>query len=79
MFNAPPAIPSRVFARIPDSYRVNGGHSVWVEPTGRIQSRASRAITNVAFGGPGRRQLFMTEGETVADVPVAGMPMFSDS
>ncbi|MBN9245531.1 MAG: SMP-30/gluconolactonase/LRE family protein [Mesorhizobium sp.] len=51
------------------------------EPTARIRSCAGRAITNIAFGGPGRRRLFMTEGDSgqvlVADVPVAGAPLFS--
>ncbi len=51
------------------------------EPTARIRSCAGRATTNLAFGGPGRRQLFITEGDTgqvlVADVPVAGLPLYS--
>ena len=51
------------------------------EPTARIRSCAGRATTNLAFGGPDRRQLYITEGDTgqvlVADVPVTGLPLFS--
>ncbi|HWK44453.1 MAG TPA: SMP-30/gluconolactonase/LRE family protein [Stellaceae bacterium] len=51
------------------------------EPIARVRSCAGRAITNVAFGGPGRKKLYMTEGDTgqvlVADVPIPGLPMFS--
>ena len=51
------------------------------EPTARIRSCAGRATTNVAYGGADRRQLYITEGDSgqvlVADVPVAGQPMFS--
>ena len=60
--------------------------SVWLfdqfgEPTARVRSCAGRATTNIAFGGTDRRQLYITEGDTgqvlVADVPVAGLPLFS--
>ena len=51
------------------------------EPIARIRSCAGRATTNIAFGGPDRRQLYITESDTgqvlVADVPVAGLPLFS--
>ncbi|MGE0212916.1 MAG: SMP-30/gluconolactonase/LRE family protein [Parvibaculaceae bacterium] len=53
------------------------------EPVARIRSCAGRATTNVAFGGAGRKQLYITESDTgqvlVADVPVAGRLMFSHS
>lgn len=53
------------------------------EPTGRIRSCAGRSTTNLAYGGPGGRQLFITEGDTgqilVAEAPVPGQPMFSHS
>ena len=51
------------------------------EPVARVRSCAGRATTNVAFGGPDRRQLYVTESDTgqvlMADVPVAGLPLFS--
>ena len=55
--------------------------TVWLfsrigEPVARIRSCAGLTTTNVAYGGPGRRRLFITESETgqvlVADMPVAG-------
>ncbi len=53
------------------------------EPTARVSSCAGRATTNVAFGGSGRRQLFITEGDSgqvlVADVAVPGLPLYSHS
>jgi gluconolactonase len=60
--------------------------TVWLfskfgEPLLRIRSCAGRAITNLAYGGPDRRTLFITEAETgsilAADMPVAGKRMFS--
>ena len=51
------------------------------EPTARIRSCVGRATTNVAYGGADRRQLYITESDTgqvlVAEMPVAGLPMFS--
>lgn len=53
------------------------------EPMARIRSCAGRATTNIAFGGVGRRQLYITESDTgqvlVAELPVAGRLMFSHS
>jgi gluconolactonase len=53
------------------------------EPVGRIRCGAGRAVTNVAFDPNGRKQLYITEADTgqvmVADVPVAGLRMFSHS
>jgi gluconolactonase len=50
------------------------------EPTWRIRSCAGLQTTNLAFGGPDMRQLYITESETgsilVADVPVTGQTMF---
>lgn len=62
------------------------GGCVWLfskfgEPLARIKSCAGRGITNLAYGGPDRRTLYITEAETgsilVADMPVAGKKMFS--
>lgn len=51
------------------------------EPVARIQSCAGTATTNVAYGGPNGRTLYITESETgqilKAVLPVAGWPMFS--
>lgn len=58
--------------------------AVWLfnpqgEPMLRINSVHGNMTTNCAFGGPGNRQLFITQGCSVlvADVPVAGMRMYS--
>jgi gluconolactonase len=60
--------------------------TVWLfsrfgEPLARIRSCAGRAITNVAYGGPDRRTLYITEAETgsilTAQLEVPGKPMFS--
>lgn len=49
------------------------------EPLHRLRSPAGVGTTNVAFGGPGRRTVFITESETgsilTAELPVAGQPM----
>jgi gluconolactonase len=59
---------------------------VWVfsphgEPLYRVNSCRGRLTTNIAYGGPGRRTMFITESETgsilKAEMPVAGKPMFS--
>ncbi|GGK34979.1 SMP-30/gluconolactonase/LRE family protein [Salinarimonas ramus] len=53
------------------------GHPKWrvVSPTGGLTT------TNIAFGGPGNRDLYITESDTghvlVATLPVAGKPMRS--
>jgi gluconolactonase len=51
------------------------------EPVARIVSCAALAITNVAFGGPDRNTLFITESDSgtvlAADVPVAGRLLYS--
>ena len=50
------------------------------EPTYRVRSCAGLMTTNLAFGGPDMKQLYITESETgsilVADVPVTGQKMF---
>ena len=50
------------------------------EPTYRVRSCAGLMTTNLAFGGPDMRRLYITESETgsilVADVPVRGQAMF---
>ncbi len=60
--------------------------AVWLfdsrgQPTLRINLCKGRLGTNIAFGGPDRRRIYITESETgtiqVADVPVRGMTMFS--
>jgi gluconolactonase len=58
--------------------------SVWLfdafgEPRLRVKSTTGRLTTNCAFGGPQNKQLFITENQSVlvADMPVAGRPMFS--
>ena len=63
-----------------------GMGTVWLfsalgEPLHRIRSGVGLATTNLAYGGPGNRSLFITESESgsilCADMPVAGRPMFS--
>src|SRR5690606_24629405 len=63
-----------------------GAGTVWVfspiaEPLYRIHSCAGRRTTNVAFGGPDRKTLFITEAEhgviLSAELPHAGRTMFS--
>jgi gluconolactonase len=60
--------------------------AVWVfsaigEPVARIVSCAGHSTTNVAYGGPERKTLFITESDTgqvlAADLDVPGQPMFS--
>jgi gluconolactonase len=62
--------------------------AVWVfsrlgEPLFRIKSCAGLGTTNCAYGGPGRKSLFITESATGsvlrAELPVAGRAMFSHS
>ncbi|MDH3469191.1 MAG: SMP-30/gluconolactonase/LRE family protein [Gammaproteobacteria bacterium] len=51
------------------------------EPINRIQSCGGDMTTNVAYGGPERKTLFMTDSENgqilVADMPVSGKLLFS--
>ena len=51
------------------------------EPMARIQSRAGFHTTNMAYGGPDGRTLFITESETgtllTARLPVPGLRLFS--
>lgn len=51
------------------------------EPLHRIVSPAGLATTNIAFGGPGRDELYITESESGsilrARLPVRGHPMYS--
>lgn len=63
-----------------------GFGTVWAfsalgEPIHRIRSCAGMRTTNVAFGGPDRRTLFITEGEQGAilqvRMPIAGRLMYS--
>jgi gluconolactonase len=59
------------------------GHVFLFAPSGeciaRIRSCAGTACTNLAYGGPGRRQLFITESATgsvlVADMPEPGIAL----
>ena len=60
--------------------------SIWLfsaigEPLARVRTCAGLATTNVAYGGPGRRELYITESETgsvlVADMEVPGRVMYS--
>jgi gluconolactonase len=62
--------------------------TVWLfsrlgEPLYRVRSCAGLATTNVAYGGPERKHLYITESETgtilVAKLPVAGRPLYSHS
>ena len=63
-----------------------GMGTVWLwnklgEPIARIRSCAGLGTTNVAFGGPDRRSLFITESTTGqilrAELPVAGLALYS--
>jgi gluconolactonase len=51
------------------------------EPMYRIRSCRGATVTNAAFGGTDRRELYLTESETgtilVARMPVPGRPMYS--
>lgn len=53
------------------------------QPLQRINAPSGVLTTNIAFGGPERRMLFITEGSTasilVADVQTPGRPMFSQT
>jgi gluconolactonase len=53
------------------------------EPTLRINLCSGSLGTNLAFGGPQGRRVYITEPQTgtiqVADVPIAGAPLFSHS
>lgn len=60
--------------------------AVWVfnhrgEPTHRIQSPRSDLVTNVAYGGPDRKTLYIVDSEAgcilIARVPVPGRAMFA--
>lgn len=53
----------------------------WGEPVYRVRSQTGgRSTTNIAFGGEGNRQVFITESDTgnilTAEMDVAGEPMF---
>jgi gluconolactonase len=52
-------------------------------PAGHIDTPTGEGTTNVAFGGPGGRSLFITEASTgsilVADAHVPGHPLYSHS
>lgn len=63
-----------------------GGGSVWVfsplgEPLFRIKSCRGLFPTNIAFGGPGNRSLFITESDTGtilrAEMPTPGQTLYS--
>ncbi len=60
--------------------------AVWIfsrlgEPLYRVRSCTGLATTNLAYGGPDRKRLYITESETgtilVAELPVAGRTMYS--
>lgn len=62
--------------------------SIWIfdaqgEPLFRVRSPLGRSTTNIAFGGPQRRDLYITEAESGsvlrARLPVAGLRPFSHS
>jgi gluconolactonase len=66
----------------------SGLGAVWLfskegEPRYRIRSCAGLRTTNIAFGGADRRTLFIVESHSGtilrAQVPVAGLPLFSQS
>jgi len=63
-----------------------GMGAVWIfsrtgEPVSRIRACEGMRVTNVAYGGPDRKTLFMTEADSGAvlavDVDVPGCPMYS--
>ena len=63
-----------------------GFGSVWqlsqvAEPLARLKSCAGISNTNLAFGGPEGRSLFITESETGSilrvETSVRGLPLFS--
>jgi len=63
-----------------------GMGAVWIfsrtgEPVSRIRACEGMRVTNVAYGGPDRKPLFMTEADSgavlAADLDVPGLPMYS--
>ena len=63
-----------------------GMGAVWIfsrtgEPVSRIRACEGMRVTNVAYGGPDRKTLFMTEADSgavlAADLDVPGHPMYS--
>jgi gluconolactonase len=59
---------------------------VWVYdrhglPIYKVESAGGHHLTNLAYGGPGNRYLYMTEGDSFsilrAEMPVPGRPMYS--
>lgn len=61
--------------------------TVWLfsrvgEPVLRLRSCRGMSTTNLAFGGPDRKRLYVTESESgsilVADVPTRGRPLYGD-
>jgi gluconolactonase len=63
-----------------------GMGSIWIfskqgEPLYRVKSCRSDFITNIAFGGPDGKSLYITDSHQgfvlVAKTPVAGLPMYS--
>jgi gluconolactonase len=62
--------------------------AIWIfdskgEPTLRVNLCLGHHCTNLAFGGPDGRRLYVTESESgtiqIADLPVRGVPMYSHS
>ena len=58
------------------------GFTKWGEPVYRVRSNTGgRTTTNIAFGGPGGRHVFVTESDTgnilTAELDVAGEAMYS--
>ncbi len=60
--------------------------TVWLfsrlgEPLYRMRSPAGLATTNVAYGGPGNKHLYVTESDSgsilVAELPTPGLPLYS--
>jgi gluconolactonase len=51
------------------------------DPLLRVISSAGRSVTNLAYGGPKRRHLYITEASTgsilLAEMPEPGVAMFS--
>ena len=63
-----------------------GMGAVWVfnkigEPVHRVRACTDVFVTNVAYGGPERRTMYITEAHgaavLMAEMDVAGYPMFS--
>ena len=85
MYQAPPSIDSRVFARIPDQYRVRDRRNRWIDvqrggaPTDCFLEGPSFDRDGNLFVADYRHGIMVVDPRTrlCADVAVPGRPMYS--